>query len=526
MNTNQREHIRKIREDFQASQRVKDSLNNSIEALARDLYSKDTHFIFELIQNAEDNAYEIEEPSLSFLLVKTDPTETKDSDGALIMQNNEVGFSVANVDAICAVGNTTKSKIEGYIGEKGIGFKSVFKVTSNPHIFSNGYSFCMPDNDLETGLGYIVPQWIDQTPRGIDPSKTIIILPLDKINYGYEQIEKMLQDIEPETILFLSKLKEINIKTDTGDSLAILKDDSKLPHVQILLEGIRQGENYSLVDEFLLFTRSFDKPLDILHEKRIDIDKRAVSVAFPLNESQKSFGKIYAYLPVRSDTGMPFLFNADFILPSSREEVRDIPWNRWLMDCVAKLTSDSLPFLKEKGLLSIKFLESLTGRISELKESHIYFSIACAISDILKKEELLPVDDGTFVSSQYAKLARGADLRNLLNQEHLGLLFEEKGTVKWLSGGITQDRTPNLRTYLINKLDVEEVTPESFARSITLPFMESQNDNWFVDFYKYLLGQEALWRPLQSSRDSGGLLRTKPILRLEDGSHIAPFRSD
>ena len=57
MVNNQREHIRKIRDDFQASQRIKDSLNNSIQALAKDLYSKDTHFIFELIQNAEDNSY-------------------------------------------------------------------------------------------------------------------------------------------------------------------------------------------------------------------------------------------------------------------------------------------------------------------------------------------------------------------------------------------------------------------------------------------------------------------------------------
>jgi HSP90 family molecular chaperone len=135
---NRREHIERIRDDFQASQRVKDSLNNSIQALARDLYSKDTHFIFELIQNAEDNSYQKVEPSLSFRLSKTDPTGTQGSHGALIIHNNEIGFSSENVEAICAVGKTTKSKLQGYIGEKGIGFKSVFRVTSIPHIFSNG----------------------------------------------------------------------------------------------------------------------------------------------------------------------------------------------------------------------------------------------------------------------------------------------------------------------------------------------------------------------------------------------------
>lgn len=221
-NNNPRKHIRKIRNDFQASRRVKDSFNNSIQALARDLYSKDTHFIFELIQNAEDNTYEAVEPSLSFRLGKFDPTGTQGSDGVLIVQNNEIGFSLDNVDAICAVGKTTKSKIKGYIGEKGIGFKSVFRVTSNPHIFPNGYSFCLPEHDEETGLGYIVPQWVVRVPEGIDPSHTTIILPLDKDGFGYGEIEKMLRDIEPVTILFLTKLKEIKVETDTRDALTIL----------------------------------------------------------------------------------------------------------------------------------------------------------------------------------------------------------------------------------------------------------------------------------------------------------------
>lgn len=168
MMDNPQEHIRRIRNDFQASQRMKDSLNNSIQALAKDLYSKDTHFIFELIQNAEDNDYYGAEPSLSFLLVKNDLTGTPDSNGALIVQNNEVGFSSENVDSICAVGKTTKSKAQGYIGEKGIGFKSVFRVTSLPHIFSNGYHICLPEKDEETRLGYIVPRWIEEIPEGID----------------------------------------------------------------------------------------------------------------------------------------------------------------------------------------------------------------------------------------------------------------------------------------------------------------------------------------------------------------------
>lgn len=43
--------------------------------------------------------------------------------------NNERGFSGDNIRALCDVGNSTKKEpTAGYIGKKGIGFKSVFRV--------------------------------------------------------------------------------------------------------------------------------------------------------------------------------------------------------------------------------------------------------------------------------------------------------------------------------------------------------------------------------------------------------------
>ena len=521
MNPDHRKHIQKIRTEFQASQRVKDSLNNSIQTLSRDLYIKETHFIFELIQNAEDNTYKNVEPSLCFNLVNLDTTGAQGSKGALILQNNEIGFSPENVDAICQIGKSTKSKIQGYIGEKGIGFKSVFRVTSNPYIFSNGYRFCMPECDEETGLGYIVPQWVENLPQGIDPNKTSIILPLDKPGFGYDEIEKMLQDIEPETILFLSKIKEIKIKTDTGDSLTILKDDRNNPHVQILIEGMKQGKSFSQVDKYILFTSPFEKPTKVYHEKRIGIDKRDVAIAFPINSERKISGKIFAYLPVRSDTGFPFLINTDFILPSSREEISDHPWNKWLIGCVGELLKEKMPVLKEKGLLTIDLLENLVKSIMDISENNIFYPINKFLHDAFMEHDLLPSDEGTYVSAKNAKLARGAELRNLLNQNQLRELFHSMNPLNWISGDITSDRTPDLRNYLIEQLGIEEVRQENFAERLNDDFLEKQDDQWIIKFYSLLENQwPDLWKK------SNAILREKKILRLEDNSHVIPFKVD
>ena len=57
-------------------------------------------------------------------------------------------------------------------------------------------------------------------------------------------------------------------------------------------------------------------------------------------------------------------------------------------------------------------------------------------------------------------------------------------------------------------------------------FSRVRGDGWFVEFYEYLSGQEALWRSPRWAGDTRGLLRTKPILRLQDESQKVPFRGD
>ncbi|MBW2127328.1 MAG: hypothetical protein JRH08_17120 [Deltaproteobacteria bacterium] len=412
MPSDQFKHIERIRKECEASQRIKDSLNNSIQALAHDLYSKETHFILELIQNAEDNIYNDANPSLSFQLVKNDPTATPKTTGALIIQNNEIGFSPANVDAICAIGITTKSKIQGYIGEKGIGFKAVFRVTSTPYIFSGGYYFCLPEKDEETGLGYIVPRWVKAPPEDIDLHLTTIILPLDKPDFTYEKIKKMLQDIEPETILFLSKLKELQIIIEKEGKFTILKDDSKAPLVQILIEGERQGNPLSEINEFLLYTKTINKPEGITHEKRKDIDKRDVSIAFPLGDNEENAGKVFAYLPVRYDTGLPFLINADFILTSSREGILEgLSWNEWLRDCICEVFVTAF-----ESWLEIKEYRSLIFGYIPLEADYSFFdSIVKSIHDELKNRTIIPTEpDGRKCKPEKA-IRAPSKFRNLLS---------------------------------------------------------------------------------------------------------------
>ncbi len=131
-------------------------LERALKRLSEELYATSTHFVLELLQNADDNRYEPHvTPRASFRI-------TQD---AITFFCNECGFEPEHVRAICDVGASTKKKKGkshshggGSIGHKGIGFKSVFMITHVPEIHSNGFHLrfnASPNGPTETGRIYL-----------------------------------------------------------------------------------------------------------------------------------------------------------------------------------------------------------------------------------------------------------------------------------------------------------------------------------------------------------------------------------
>ena len=84
-----------------SSNEIKEVLNATLEILAKELNAKDTHFVLELLQNADDNKYnEGITPEIIFSV----------QDQVLTIRNNEIGFAPENVDSICLAGKSTKKQ--------------------------------------------------------------------------------------------------------------------------------------------------------------------------------------------------------------------------------------------------------------------------------------------------------------------------------------------------------------------------------------------------------------------------------
>ncbi|KAK2352749.1 ATP/DNA binding protein [Trifolium repens] len=361
-----KEHIQQIRTTkFSIGGKpnpLTEDLHHAVKNLSAELYAKDVHFLMELIQNAEDNHYiDGESPTLEFVITYDDITGTG-APATLLIFNNEKGFSPKNIESICSVGRSTKkdNRSSGYIGEKGIGFKSVFLVTAQPYIFSNGYHIRFNERPCpHCRIGYVVPEWVEK-PTLVDIKKiysggkdslptTTIVLPLkpDKVI----AVKQQLSSIHPEVLLFLSKIKQLSVrehnkvsKQNTVTAVSISSEINFVQRKNMNAESytihLSAGKNSKDQKEcsYYMWKQKFPVKLKNVVERRMGVEECIVSLAFPLQErlhKDKSLPGVYAFLPTEMLTNFPFLIQADFVLASSRETILfDDKWNQGILEYV------------------------------------------------------------------------------------------------------------------------------------------------------------------------------------------------
>ncbi|PWA51665.1 DNA binding,ATP binding protein [Artemisia annua] len=336
-----------------------EDLHQAVKNLSAELYAKDVHCFMELIQNAEDNEYpEGVNPSLEFVITSKDITNTG-APATLLVFNNEKGFSSKNIDSICSVGRSTKKGLRGhgYIGEKGIGFKSVFLITSQPYIFSNGYQIRFNEKPCEhCNVGYIVPEWVEDDTvlsaiKGVYGSSTnlpttTLVLPLkpEKVI----PVKKQLSSVHPEALLFLSKIKRLSVREQNDDpSLNTVSAISISSETNFVTSKSMDADSYLIhltADDvgnecgYHMWKQRFPVKQENKVDTRQEVEEWVITLAFPIGERIRRSSRIpgiYAFLPTDTETHLPFIIQADFLLASSRENILwDNKWNQGILDCV------------------------------------------------------------------------------------------------------------------------------------------------------------------------------------------------
>ncbi|KAF1816496.1 hypothetical protein P152DRAFT_428616 [Eremomyces bilateralis CBS 781.70] len=273
-------------------------LGASTRTLATNLYAKDTRFVFELIQNAEDNKYSIaesalEDPFLSFTLER----------GQIIIDSNEDGFTEQNIQAICSVGESTKANSQGYIGEKGIGFKSVFKVARKVHVQSGPFSFSFEYNhdDDEAGLGMVTPI-LEEHPKLPESVRTRMILSLSE-DCDWQALRGEFLGLPDTLLLFLKKLKKLKIAVPGrgfgGYTESIEYELTSSRHRASITKRMLNPDSIQKQDYWITKREVNDMPRD---NARRNITRSEVLLAFPLDDQDIPIIEVqhaFAFLPLR-----------------------------------------------------------------------------------------------------------------------------------------------------------------------------------------------------------------------------------
>ena len=86
--------------------------------------------------------------------------------------------------------------------------------------------------------------------------------------------------------------------------------------------------------------------------------------------------------------------------------------------------------------------------------------------------------------------------------------------------------TPVLWHYLRAETGIAVITPEDVVTSATSEFLAAQPDEWVTRLYAFLYLFASLWKAPRFPGEEPGPARTRPVIRLEDGRHVAPFDAD
>lgn len=466
--------------------------------LAAGLYDNRTHFIFELLQNAED--------ALGRREGWTGPRKVafELSSSRLRLSHFGKPFDESDVRSVCDIAESTKQA--SAIGRFGLGFKSVYTVTNLPEIHSGDEDFAIED--------YVFPRRVARTEREAD--ETQIILPLRPGDpYVERDITAGFRHLGPGALLFLRHIEEITWGVDDGPSGFYMRYSpealgNNVKRVTVIGQETGQPE----VDQnWLVFHRNVFSA-DQQREGRVEI----AFLLVPKTDSPGSWAvkplassPLVVFFPTVVESHLGFLVQGPYRTTPGRDNiVPSDPWNQNLIAETAKLLVDAMCWMRGSGMLDVSALCCLPLDSEKFAPETRFALLFDAVRSAFQEEALLPTTNGTHVMSHQAKLARRQELRELFSPQQVAALLDPDVTA-WLTGDITQDKTPDLHAYLRKQLDIDEIRPEKLISSLTKPFLEAQTDEWVLRLYEFLSGLEkGLRRHLDAI----------PIIRLDDGTHV------
>lgn len=415
------EFKKQIEEEIKKRKEIyKSSPSDMISAYNREIETEKEYNgrqLLELLQNADDEKSD----EVEIRLDTQSHTLTISNRG-----DNCTPFSYKGIRALM-ISNLSPKTNQKFIGNKGLGFRSIINWSDRIIINSNGldivFSREIVDNIFDELFNTEEKEKIKNESKHKD-TKSIPFLSIPTIiektdsewttsiiikykNDYLEDIKKQINELKDEILLFLNHIKKLVIIVDNEVQLNIEKE--------------------TLSKKWTIFEKREKLPNDLWDNKN-EAEYFDLKIALQDN-LENDIKELFAYFPTKIDIDFPFIIHGTFELNSSRNEINDSPKNRYILKQLVELIIATAKEISQKEI-SYKALEMLSYKNKHkiLEELGFYSAIDNAIESL----EVFPCLDGKYrkmcevvYSNELSIFVKSTSNEDLFNN----LLIEKEGFI-------------------------------------------------------------------------------------------------
>lgn len=450
-----------------------------------DQYSDRTHFIFELIQNAED-------AGATYVTFTLYPDR-------LVLCHNGIPFTEADIRGICGIRSTKDEPESGKIGRFGIGFKSVYAYTKTPEIRSGMYAFKI--------CNLILPYTENVESTGED---TILTIPFDG-NVGkeaaYGEIKKALEEFISLDVLFaLQNIRNISCEIrPVGEKWTVSKE------IHFISDSVDRiilsQQDRKKTKELLVFHTQNKQPVQIGYELQRGDDGREKIV--PVMQHY-----LYVYFPTAVETHQAFYIHVPFSTTPARDNIRHNEVNQMLSQNLDELFADSIRWLLEHGYVTLRFLNDVYPILDTCKEENLRGIYEMGLALLRDGLALLPTEEGGYCSVKSAILPYAKNIAENITPSILRSEYND--TVCWVKADICLGVNEPLMVYLTHHFNLQVLRWRDVLPRLTTEILEAQTDEWLLNLFETIYSTCTWVFRSKEKVDAKEI----PFVRLQDGSHI------
>ena len=440
-----------------------------------DKYKEKAHFVYELLQNADD----AQASEATFQLL---------DDRVVFRHNGKVKFSISrndiesekigHINAITSAFSSTKINDNNTIGKFGVGFKAVFAYTDVAYIYDDKFHFKIEQ--------YIVPSLLDEDFPGREEGETVFVLPLKQQSL-YTEIKDRLEDLK-NPILFLNNLKLVKIEITGKEPITYSKETKEQYTLSNCTHKVITINNNKKIVNAHMFSQTVSIKHDGATAEETKEYSLPIHVVYLLNEKGEldvsNERKVYCFFQTEESFGLKCIVHAPFLLVDSRQNIKDEYVNNYLKAKLATLAADVLVVLRDYGKKNGKLLinENIFSICPRLMSYSSNIEFMNAYLRVFKSYSMLLNRNNEYILWNEAYSCNPKTIMDLFSDEQLSILFKKQC---YFLKREEQNELNSFYKSIYKENPITTLSEWDIVYKINPEFMNSQGIRWAKKLYMH-----------------------------------------